>query len=203
MSIRIQLQQVRKRSGGRVHLTVRVPEDGPVNTLCGQSFKPGDYVATDLEADCRICLRRRANEAVVSSAFFQQDMGEELLKLSLQQARERRPEAARPAADKKKRAPKLVVVPDSEPEPEKVVGELELAGLKRVSETVYLSPAGAIVRLRKSGATYEVVEVAFNGPAQVERKGSGRVEVKLGDVRAVFAAGSGRIDAVYSEDSED
>jgi hypothetical protein len=203
MSLRIQLQQVRKRSGGRIHLTVRVPAEGPVTTLCGQTFKPGDYVATDQQSDCRICERRRANEAVVSSAFFQQDMGEELLKLSLQQARERRPEGSKPAAAKKKRPPKLVVVPDSAPEPPKVLGELELAGFKRVSESVYLSPSGAIIRLRKSGAGYEVVEVAFNGPAQVERKSAERVELKLGDVRAVFTASGGRIEALYAEDSED
>src|SRR5205823_7903910 len=94
MALTIQLQQVRKRSTGRVHLAVRVPKDGPVNTLCGQTFKPGDYELSEAPADCKLCVKRQANEAVVSSAFFQEDLGEELLRLSLQQARERRPAAA-------------------------------------------------------------------------------------------------------------
>src|SRR5437667_10991228 len=109
MAIRVQLQQVRKRSSRRVHLTVRVPDDGPVNTLCGQTYKPDEYDRTEDQADCKVCLRRQGNEAVVSSAFFNQDLGEELLRLSLQQAREKRPVAERASKAKKPR-PKLVVV---------------------------------------------------------------------------------------------
>jgi len=200
MALRIQLQQVRKRSSRRVHLTVRVPEDGPVSTLCGQTYKPDEYDRTEDEADCKVCLRRQGNEAVVSSAFFNQDLGEELLRLSLQQAREKRPQGDRPSKSKKSR-PKLVVVPTAEPEPPRVLGELELAGLKRVSDTVYLSPAGAIVRLRKQGASWQVEEVAFNGPATVARKGES-VVVKLGDLRAELSTESGRIQAVYREEGE-
>jgi hypothetical protein len=202
MSLRVQLQKVRKRSTGRVHFTVRIPKDGPVRTLCNQTYKPGDYVPTDDDVDCRICLRRQGNEAVVSSAFFQEDLGEELLKLSLQQARERRPQPAGKAQAKKK-PPQLVVVPETEPEPPKVLGELELAGLKRVSETVYLSQAGAIVRLRKAGGGWEVEEVAFNGPIQLQRRKDGSIELKLGDLRARFSAKGSRIDARYGVDNED
>jgi hypothetical protein len=83
-----------------------------------------------------------------------------------------------------------------------VLGELELAGLKRVSETVYLSPAGAIVRLRKQGPSWQVEEVAFNGPAQVTRKGE-RIRLKLGDLRAELSAEGGRIHGVYREEAEE
>jgi hypothetical protein len=201
VALKVQLQQVRKKSTGRVHYTVRVPKDGPVDTLCGKTYKPGEYEQTSDEADCNICLRRQANEAVVSSAFFNQDLGEELLKLSLQQARGKRPDTkgAKSSASMKKRPPQLVVVPETEPEPPKVLGELELAGLRKVSDTVYLSPAGAIVRLRKQGESWQVEEVAFNGPAQVMRKGE-RVLLKLGDLRAEISAEGGKIRAVYREE---
>jgi hypothetical protein len=203
VALRVQLQQVRKKSTGRVHLTVRVPKDGPVDTLCGKTYKPGEYEQTSDEADCNICLRRQGNEAVVSSAFFNQDLGEELLRLSLQQARGKHPEGkgGKPASKTKKPPPQLVVVPKTEPEPPKVLGELELAGLRKVSDTVYLSPAGAIVRLRKQGETWQVEEVAFNGPAQVARKGE-RVLLKLGDLRAEISIEGGKIRAVYREEGE-
>jgi hypothetical protein len=203
VALKVQLQQVRKKSTGRVHLTVRVPKDGPVDTLCGKTYKPGEYEQTSDEADCNICLRRQANEAVVSSAFFNQDLGEELLRLSLQQARGKQPESkgGKPTSKAKKPPPQLVVVPTTEPEPPKVLGELELAGLKKVSDTVYLSPAGAIVRLRKQGDSWQVEEVAFNGPAQVARKGE-RVLLKLGDLRAEISIEGGKIRAVYREEGE-
>jgi hypothetical protein len=203
MALRVQLHHVRKRSTGRVHLTVRIPKDAAVHTLCGQTFKPGDYVPTDDDADCRICVRRQSNEAVVSSAFFQEDLGEELLKLSLQQARERRPAAEKREPARKKKPPQLVVVPETQPEAPKVLGELELAGLKRVSESVYLSPAGVIVRLRKARGGWEVEEVAFNGPVQVRRRSEDRIEVRLGDLRAVFSSKGGAIEASYATETED
>jgi hypothetical protein len=204
VALKVQLQQVRKKSTGRVHLTVRVPKDGPVDTLCGKTYKPGEYEQTKDEADCNICLRRQANEAIVSSAFFKQDLGEELLRLSLQQARGNRPEGkgsrgAKGASKTQKKPPQLVVVPRTEPEAPKVLGELDLAGLKKVSDTVYLSPAGVIVRLRKQGESWQVEEVAFNGPVQVTRKGE-RVLLKLGDLRAEIGAEGGKIQAVYRED---
>jgi hypothetical protein len=204
VALKVQLQQVRKKSTGRVHLTVRVPKDGPVDTLCGKTYKPGEYEKTEDEADCNLCLRRQRNEAVVSSAFFNQDLGEELLRLSLQQARGKRTEAKRTKgrAKPEKASPQLVVVPKTEPEPPKVLGELELAGLRKVSETVYLSPAGAIIRLRKQGASWEVEEVAFNGPAQLTRKGE-RVLLKLGDLRAELGPDGGKIRALYREEGAD
>ena len=202
MALKVQLQQVRKKSTGRVHLTVRVPKDGPVDTLCGKTYKPGEYQPTDDQADCNLCLRRQGNEAVVSSAFFNQDLGEELLRLSLQQARGKRPQTPPGGKAKTKPPPQLVVVPEAEPEPPKVLGELELAGLKRVSETVYLSPAGVIVRLRRQGQSWQVEEVAFNGPAQVTRKGE-RIRLKLGDLHAELSADGGRIQAVYREEAEE
>ena len=42
---RIKLESVRRKSGGRVHLTPRVPRSGPVTTLCNQTLGDGSYVA--------------------------------------------------------------------------------------------------------------------------------------------------------------
>jgi hypothetical protein len=56
-----------------------------------------------------------------------------------------------------------------------------------------------IVRLRKQGESWQVEEVAFNGPVQVTRKGE-RVLLKLGDLRAEIGAEGGKIQAVYRED---
>src|SRR5215469_4302717 len=99
MAVGIELEPVRRKTGGRVHLTPHVPDSGPVTTLCGQTFPDGTYEATDAEADCRNCLRRRDDPARVSSAFFQSDVGAELLQRSLEQARARQREerAAQPA----------------------------------------------------------------------------------------------------------
>jgi hypothetical protein len=204
VALNVQLEQVRKRSGGRIHLTVRVPKDGPVQTLCGKVFQPGDYDRTDSDADCSICLRRRSNEAIISSAFFNQDLGSELLKLSLQQARARPDRANRPArAAKKKPPPKLVVVPETEPERPQTLGELELRGLKKVSDTTYLSSSGAIVRIKRTADSFEVEEVVFNGPVQVRRIAADRLELKLGDLTAVISARGSRIEALYREDTDD
>ena len=200
MPLDIRLEQVRKRSGGRIHLTVRVPKQGPVQTLCGKVFAAGDYEPSRSDADCSICLRRRSNEAIISTAFFNQDLGGELLKLSLQQARERPGRPARPG--KKKPPPKLVVVPEAEPEPPKSLGELQLRGLKKVSETTYLTPSGAIVRVRKSGESFEVEEVVFNGPVQLRRSGPNRLELKLGDLSASISAQGSQIEAIYREDDD-
>src|SRR5262249_13546838 len=94
MAVGIELERVQRKSGGRIHLTPHVPDSGPAVTLCNQSFGEGTYRKTDEEADCRNCLRRRDDPARVSSAFFQSDVGAELLQRSLEEARTRR--ATRP-----------------------------------------------------------------------------------------------------------
>ena len=88
---RIKLEAVRRKSGGRIHLTPRVPRTGPVTTLCGQTLAEGTYAAFDGEADCANCIRRSKDQARISGAFFDQEEGGELLRLSLEQARARRP----------------------------------------------------------------------------------------------------------------
>src|SRR5215469_12271364 len=102
MAVGIELEPVRRKTGGRVHLTPHVPDSGPVVTLCGQTFAEGTYEAADAEADCRNCLRRRDDPARVSSAFFESDVGAELLQRSLEQARarQRQERPARPARER-------------------------------------------------------------------------------------------------------
>jgi hypothetical protein len=90
MAISVELERVRRKSGGRIHLTPHVPETGTVVSLCNQSFVEGTYQKTEAEADCRNCLRRRDDPARVSTAFFQSDVGSELLQRSLEQALARR-----------------------------------------------------------------------------------------------------------------
>src|SRR3989440_13041200 len=88
---RIKLESVRRKSGGRVHLPPRVPRSGPVPPLCGQTLGEGSYAAVDSEPDCANCIRRSKDQARISGAFFAQEEGSELLRLSLEQAREKKP----------------------------------------------------------------------------------------------------------------
>ena len=90
MAMSVELERVRRKSGGRIHLTPHVPETGTVVSLCNQSFAEGTYEKTEADADCRNCLRRRDDPARVSTAFFQSDVGSELLQRSLEQALARR-----------------------------------------------------------------------------------------------------------------
>src|SRR5947209_20445012 len=90
MAVGNEIERLRRITGGHVHLTPHVPASGPVVTLCGQTFAEGTYLATDAEADCRNCLRRAGDAGRVSSAFFQSDVGAELLQRSLEQAKARR-----------------------------------------------------------------------------------------------------------------
>jgi len=88
---KIKLESVRRKSGGRIHLTPRVPRSGPVTTLCNQTLGDGSYTAVHSEPDCANCIRRSKDQARISGAFFAQEEGSELLRLSLEQARSRKP----------------------------------------------------------------------------------------------------------------
>src|SRR4030088_3351616 len=88
----LKLESVRRKTGGRIHLTPRVPPSGPVTTLCGQTLAAGTFAAVEDDADCTNCIRRSNDQGRISGAFFAQDEGSELLRLSLEQARQRRPE---------------------------------------------------------------------------------------------------------------
>ena len=193
----IRLERVRLRNGGRVHLTPKVPDEGPVATLCGKELKPGSFVAVpDAEPDCQACRRREHDPARVSSALFESGMGEELLQLSLERAKERRErESRRPAAasgEAARRPPATRPKPKPKPEPPAPFG---LRGLKPFGEDVYQSPGGVVLRIRRSGEEWELDEVAFEGRALLRRREQG-LSVELGDVRLQFGA-DGRLRAAF------
>jgi hypothetical protein len=200
MATGIELERVRRTSGGRVHLTPHVPDSGPVATLCGQTLAEATYEATSAESDCRNCLRRKDDAGRVSSAFFQSDVGAELLQRSLDQARNRRREA--PASERSRpSAPAAAAPPGAEaagvqarpaspparasrPEPPAIRGlRSSPAQLRSTFENVYVSPQGVILRV----ADGAVVHVTFDGPADV-RSRDGVVTVRVGDVVVEFAA---------------
>jgi hypothetical protein len=146
----------------------------------------------DADADCSICVRRRRDPAIVSSAYFTGDAGSRLLELSLEQARVRRDERATARAGEPTPAPTAAAPikpapaakPDTPAPPELParIGELETAGFKKFSENVYVAPGGAIVRMEGE----RVVEVVFEGKVQVERTRFG-LRMRCGDVVADFS----------------
>lgn len=178
----MRLESVRRKSGGRVHLTPRVPRTGPVTTLCDQVLGDGAYDASDMPPDCANCIRRSRDQSRISSAFFEQEEGSELLRLSLEQARARRPAEAgkAPAAERK---PNLRVVPPPPPPPAPLpdrVGELVTDGFKSKGQGVWTSPGGVIVRM--SGRDREqFAELVFDGAVLVTREGAG-MRIRAGDV---------------------
>ena len=188
---KIKLESVRRKSGGRIHLTPRVPRSGPVTTLCGQTLGDGSYAAVDAEPDCANCIRRSKDQARISGAFFAQEEGSELLRLSLEQARERRPNLRvlpQPGAAREKPVvwpaakPPLETVPDQ-------LGELVARGFKPSGEGVWRSPQGVIVRMRKHGKEWRFDELVFEGPVLATRTQNG-VKIKAGDVE-VTPSGDG------------
>ncbi|TMF52075.1 MAG: hypothetical protein E6I21_05305 [Chloroflexi bacterium] len=188
---KIKLESVRRKSGGRIHLTPRVPRSGPVTTLCGQTLGEGSYAAVDAEPDCANCIRRSKDQARISGAFFAQEEGSELLRLSLEQARERRPNLRvlpQPGAAREKPVvwpaakPPLETVPDQ-------LGELVARGFKPSGEGVWRSPQGVIVRMRKHGKEWRFDELVFEGPVLATRTQNG-VKIKAGDVE-VTPSGDG------------
>jgi hypothetical protein len=191
MAVGIELERLRRITGGRIHLTPHVPDAGPVVTLCGQTFAEGTYRATEAEADCRNCLRRAGDAGRVSSAFFQSDVGAELLQRSLEQARARRdaPPAKRPAAGRPAAAPPPAASARPAPAPRRaeekprpvIRGVRSGTPLRPTFENVYVSPDGVIVR----AADGAVSHVAFNGPVDV-RSRDGVVTVRVGDVVLEF-----------------
>ena len=206
----MKLQSVRRKSGGRIHLTPRVPKAGPVDTLCGQTLGDGSYAAVEAAADCANCLRRSKDDARISGAFFAQDEGSELLRLSLEQARERRSTAppprptlvpsrpgtrppASPGAPSKPFEP--VVWPAAKAPVELVpdeLGELVTRGFKQSGEGVWKSPAGVIVRMKKHGKDWRFAELVFEGEVIAIRVERG-VRIKAGDVEVAPAADGVRV----------
>jgi hypothetical protein len=199
MAVGIELERLRRVTGGRVHLAPHVPDTGPVVTLCGQTFAEGTYRATDAEADCRNCMRRAGDAARVSSAFFQSDVGAELLQRSLEQARALRSAHApsppveergreRPiGAERPVRPPRAVPPPQPPPSrgegapPPAIRGLRSKTTLRPTFENVYVSPDGVIVRVSEGAVSH----VAFNGPVDLRRR-DGVVTVRVGDVVLEF-----------------
>lgn len=186
---RVKLQSVRRKSGGRIHLTPRVPKAGPVETLCGQTLGDGSYMAVPDGADCANCNRRSKDDARISGAFFAQDEGSELLRLSLEQARARRPTVP-PAPRTGTEKPVVWPAPKAPPEaiPDRL-GELVTQGFKPSGEGVWRSPSGVIVRLRKHGKDWRFVELVFEGSVVATRV-EGGMRLHAGDVE-VHPSGGG------------
>ena len=175
----IRLESVRRNTGGRIHLTPRIPRSGPVTTLCGKTLDDGAFSAADAVADCVNCIRRSRDRSRISSAFFEQEEGSELLRLSLEQARERRPATAQTAASTSERRPVLRLV-TSPPSLTDQVGELLTDGFKSAGQGVWRSPAGVIVRM--AGPRRDrFAELVFDGSIVATRETSG-MRLRAGDV---------------------
>ena len=187
----LKLESVRRKTGGRIHLTPRVPKSGPVTTLCGQTLAAGTFTAVDTPADCSNCIRRSSDQGRISGAFFAQDEGSELLRLSLEQAKFRNP--TRGDAPPRPGAPeKPVVWPTPKPPPEVIpdqLGELVTRGFRPSGEGVWRSPGGVVVKMRKRGKEWRFEELVFEGSIIATRVDDG-VRLKAGDVE-VNPAGDG------------
>lgn len=180
----LRLESVQRKTGGRIHLTPRVPRSGPVTTLCGQTLPAGSFTAVDRDADCTNCLRRSRDPSRISGAFFAQEEGSQLLQLSLEQARARRPAGkATPAPGK----PIVRVLPPPPPVPDRA-GELVTVGFKPSGEGLWRSPAGVLVRMRKHGRDWLFAELVFEGSTVATRQGDG-IKLRAGDVEVRPAQG--------------
>jgi hypothetical protein len=177
----VRLESVQRKTGGRVHLTPRVPKSGPVSTLCGKTLVGGAYVAVDSKADCVSCLRRSTDASRISSAFFEQDEGSELLRLSLEQARFRKPATNALPGLVPKPAP-----PAPPPLPERI-GELVTAGFKAAGNGVWRSPGGVVVRMGGEGRK-RFEELTFEGAILVKRADPG-ISLRAGDVEVAPVRG--------------
>jgi hypothetical protein len=179
----VKLESVRRQSGGRIHLTPKVPRSGPVTTLCGQTLGEGSYSAVATEPDCANCIRRSHDPSRISGAFFAQEEGSELLRLSLEQARSRKPDLRvlrSPHAEREK----PVVWPAPKPPEETIpdeIGELVTRGFKPSGEGVWRSPGGVVVRMRKHGREWRFAELVFEGEVVATRAEAG-LKLRAGDV---------------------
>src|ERR1700676_5310217 len=154
----LKLESVRRKTGGRIHLTPRVPKSGSVTTLCGQTLAAGSFAAVEAEADCTNCIRRSKDQGRISGAFFEQDEGSELLRLSLEQAKFRKPTRAgdtpRPGAPDRP-----VVWPTAKPPPEAIpdrLGELVTRGFRPAGEGGGGSPGGGVGKRGRRGKEWGV-----------------------------------------------
>ena len=153
-----------------------------MTTLCGQVLGDGTFEPSEMPADCANCIRRSRDQSRISSAFFESEEGSELLRLSLEQARARKPPAkpgAKAPAAQAPSKPVLRIVPPPPAIPERV-GELVTDGFRSSGQGVWTSPGGVIVRMAgKSRDQFD--ELVFEGSVLVRRDGAG-VRLRAGDV---------------------
>jgi hypothetical protein len=180
----IRLESVRRKSGGRIHLTPRVPKSGPVNTLCGQTLVAGSYAGVETDADCTNCIRRSRDATRISSAFFEQEEGSELLRLSLEQARFRRPAPRQTGPPTKPISRPQVVRSPATPER---VGDLLTSGFRAAGNGVWRSPGGVVVRMAGKGRE-RFEELVFEGAIVAARLEDG-MRLRAGDVEVTVASG--------------
>ena len=173
----LRLESVQRKTGGRIHLTPKVPRSGPVTTLCGKTLPAGSFVAVGGAADCANCQRRSRDPSRISGAFFAQEEGSQLLQLSLEQARARRP-AGKGAPPPGK--PIVRVLPPPPTVPDRV-GELVTEGFKSAGEGVWRSPAGVLVKMRKQGRDWRFAELVFEGSGVATRHERG-IRLRAADV---------------------
>jgi len=173
----LRLESVQRKTGGRIHLTPKIPRSGPVTTLCGKDLPPGSFIAVDAAADCTICQRRSRDPSRISGAFFAQEEGSQLLQLSLEQARARRPAGKAPLPPGK---PIVRVLPSPPSVPDRV-GELVTDGFKSAGEAVWRSPTGVLVKMRKQGRDWRFAELVFEGSVVATRQENG-IRLRAGDV---------------------
>jgi hypothetical protein len=173
----LRLESVQRKTGGRIHLTPRVPRSGPVTTLCGQTLAAGSFVAVERDADCTNCIRRSRDPSRISGAFFEQEEGSQLLQLSLEQARARQPASKGSSAPGK---PIVRVLPTPPSIPDRS-GELMTAGFKPAGEGLWRSPGGVLVRMRKQGRDWRFAELVFEGSVVATRQDTG-IKLRAGDV---------------------
>jgi len=174
----LRLATVQRKTGGRIHLTPKIPKSGPVSTLCGKTLPAGSFVAVDRDADCANCMRRSRDPSRISGAFFEQDEGSQILQLSLEQARARRPAGKSAPAPGK---PIVRVLPPPPPAVPDRLGELITMGFKAAGEGLWRSPAGVLVKMRKQGRDWRFAELVFEGSTVATRQDGG-IKLRAGDV---------------------
>ena len=154
-----------------------------MTALCGQVLAEGTYSATDAVADCANCIRRSRDQSRISSAFFEQEEGSELLRLSLEHARQRRTERKPDSGAAQERKPVLRVMPPPSPAEPPVpdqVGELVTDGFKASGPGLWRSPRGVLVRM--AGPRHDrFAELVFDGSVVVRREAGG-LRLRAGDV---------------------
>jgi len=173
----LRLESLQRKTGGRIHLTPKVPRSGPVTTLCGKTLPAGSFVNVDRDPDCVNCLRRSRDPSRISGAFFEQEEGSQLLQLSLEQARARRPAGKTSPSGK----PIVRVLPPPPPAVPDRVGELVTSGFKSAGEGLWRSAAGVLVRMRKHARDWVFAELVFEGSTVATRQDGG-IKIRAGDV---------------------